>query len=1311
MPVLESLGLGTGVLSSELLTKLLNAEREGTELRLDARSKLVEAKITAYGEAKSRMAKLQTAALTLSSPSLTGATKVTSSDESILTAEGSVAAVPGSYNVEVLNTAKSHALASGLYSSLDEIVGTGKLVFSFGELSYDGADNLSGQTANASKAGKTLTIDSSNNSLAGIRDAINQANFGVTANIVKDGSGYRLQITSTDTGVENGLRIEAQDASGNVLSTGLGALSYTETHQNLTQTSKGEDAQVRVNGLTISRSSNSIEEVIRGVTLNLKSADVGKNINVNVSSDIEGLTKTLQDFVTSYNDLKEFVDANMQFDKDTQQGGIFLGDSTMRNMMSQIRAMISKPIVGINGSYRALTELGIDTNRHNKYLLDFNPAILDKALKSSRSSVIGLLSKTGTTTDSGVTYMNDSVNTKPGTYGVNITQLATQAKYQGGSVAGLDFSSPVVIDVNNNKFTINVNGKSANIELQQGSYATGEELARQIALKINSSDSLSSSGNSVSVVYNSTNKSFDLTSNKYGSSSQVSFTSVSPNTANTLGFNAIGSGAYQGVGLTALNAEAFAGKGASSLPGADTVASTLGINFAANNATFSLNIDGAGPVAVTVNQNANGIDLNGDGVHGDRKDSLQAVQSAIDATSLNGQVTAQFDSNGYLIFTTTGIGAGKSIEVTGVGNTDSDTKLGLKGDQGVVQNGKDVGLVLGSNVEFNVKVDNTSSTTKVSVPAGTYNTGADLAAAVQAALNNTLATDPAFSGAVTGASTATGTRDISTVNFATAPAGFSLNLNGQIKDIVVNGADPDPIVNVQAALDAAYGAGVVTASLDGSGLKLSSVATGHQQYIEVLGDGRGAHSSSFADLSSGLDFSGSNNASFDLTVDGVTLNVNVAGNGTLGSNDSQSNLNTIQQAIDSALAASGQFSAGDVVAKVDDSGKLYFETQSKNGVKTANTFGANASLSISNLNANATNLLGMTGEVQNNGQDSFGLARGERTFGYDLAAQVDYQYDSDSRQGSLKISVGGLGTRVSFSDLDNNAIAFLGLQDSAYYQPQVARGKDVEGTIDGVVGVGEGQYLRAADGNEKAINGYYLGNESANFSDGVVIDSSNDTFKIAIDGVEAEITLAHGPYTSGTAMASALQAAINEHATFKGKGLGVKVEYTDDANSITHHKFGIISATKGSASSVRITEANAAVAAALGFVNGIGGGEIGKDQVGEPSHASGIRLKISGSTLGDRGSVTFVSGFGDQLKGILSSFLNGATSVMAGRSDALNKETDSIAYDRSRMESRLSAMEARLKASFMYNDAIAAKLYSTLDFVKMQFEAMNKSKK
>ena len=168
MASIESLGLGSGVLTTDLVDKIITAEKEGGELRLNNRQELVEAKITAYGEIKSLMSTMQASVNTLASPSEAGATKATSSNEDLLTVTTSSLADPGSYNIDVLNTAKSHSLATGTYTSFDEVVGTGSLTFSFGDITYDTNGDFVSQTANTSTPSKTLVIDESNRTLSGI---------------------------------------------------------------------------------------------------------------------------------------------------------------------------------------------------------------------------------------------------------------------------------------------------------------------------------------------------------------------------------------------------------------------------------------------------------------------------------------------------------------------------------------------------------------------------------------------------------------------------------------------------------------------------------------------------------------------------------------------------------------------------------------------------------------------------------------------------------------------------------------------------------------------------------------------------------------------------------------------------------------------------------------------------------------------------------------------------------------------------------------------------------------------------------------
>lgn len=1315
MAAIESLGLGSGVLTNDLVDKIIGAEREASELRLDREETIVDAKITAYGEIQSLADKLKSAAGALASPSEAGSTIATSSDESILTATGSALADPGTYNIEVLNTAKSHSLVTAAYSSFNEIIGSGEIRITFGEISYNAGGDFLSQDVNPDKGGDPITIDSSNQTLSGIRDAINNANIGARANIINDGTGYRLVISSEDTGAENALRIETFDADGNLATSGLSALAFNENQNgsgNLEETARGEDAELQVNGLTITRSSNSVDEVIDGVTLDLKSADVGKQVTVSVEPDSEGIQENIQAFVDAYNEFKKFSDDLTSFNSDTEQAGLLLGDSTIRSIQQQIRSLISQPIVGLAGTqYRSLTELGVNTDRNNDFLLGFDASVFNKAIRNEPDSIVSILSKSGNTSDSQITYVNDSINTQAGSYGVEITQLATQAKLLGGSVSTLDFSQPVIIDENNDDFTINVDGTNEAVTLTHGSYASGDDLAKQIALQINSGKNIRNNFSSVSVDYNANNQSFDITSNKFGSKSRVSFTSVDSNSANTLGFNILGKGEYQGVPLTTINSDAFLGEGASTQPGSRALAQNEGINFAANNATFSIDI-GGGPVAVTVNQNAAGNDLNSDGVIGDRKDTLQAIQTAIDATSLNGDVEASFDNNGNLIFNTTAVGDTQQIEITAVGSSVADSQLGLDATQGVQINGDDAGITFSDPVEFNLTVDGVTTSSKVSVPAGTYLNGDDMATAIQTAIKAQLDVDPEFSAVTRGAETSVGSRDISTnIDFSSVNAGFTLNVSGVEKEVIVNSDSGDNVADVQAALDTAFGANVVTASQDSNGLKLTTVVATppttppHQDFIQVTSDGRGAQTSAGAVINSGVDFSGANNATFTLAVAGIDINVDVNGNGTNGSNDKNSTLNVVQQALDQALVASGQFQAGDVVAKLDDSDQLYFETLSKEGTKTAATFGAAAQIEVKNLGGTAAITLGLSAETQTNGYDAFGLSD-TRSYGYDVIPEVSYEFDPETNLGSFAINIGGNATSVSFSDLDTPAVTIFGLLDADSFTPRVATGTDVAGKINGVDAKGSGQFLTAENGNKEASNGFYIANPTADLSSGITIDSSNNTFTINVDGTESEITLVNGSYNNGTSLASALTEAINQNQTLKEAGKSVVVEFNDDPESFAFGKLGIISASKGAESSVTMVDVPAGAAATFGFIAGRADGEAGKAKEGEIDPSSGIRLKVTGGSLGNRGDVTYITGFGDRLNDILGNILDGSSGTIKTRQDALDKEKLTITEDRERLDTRLAAQEARLKSQFLFNDAIIQKLNSTGDFIKQQFDAI-----
>jgi flagellar capping protein FliD len=1316
MAAIESLGIGSDLLTSDLVENIINADKAAGDRRLTTRQSVIDAKISAYGEIQSKLFDFSETIVVLADDSNAGATKSESSDETILTATATTSAPSGTYAVEVQRIAKANSLVSEPYTSVTETVGKGELTFSFGTTAFNGGGGYDSFTTNPDAATQTITINDGNNSLQGLRNAVNDADFGVKASIVFNGSGYVLQMTSAETGENMSMEIVAKDENGALATTGLSNFAFNKNQDtpgnNLTQTQAGQDALLNVNGLAVTRSSNEVTELIDGVTLNLKSANVGEEVSITVGADISAISGNIQDMIDTYNDFQETYKELTAFDETKSTGSLLLGDSTLRGINNQVKSILTSTVSGISGtSFRSFSELGIFTDQNNSFKLSFDSSKFLKGLNEDRESVSGVFATQGTTTDNRINYSNESVNTKPGTYDINITQLATKGFYEGGSVDLLDFSSAVEINDSNDGLGVNLNGKTSSISLTQGSYSTGDELAAEIQLQINSAKDFTDRGFSSTVAFDATNNSFSMTSNTYGSSSQIYITSTDSNTANTLGFANLGEGEFKGTPLSSLNSEYFNGYGTSTFGSSNSVSETTGINFASSNATFGISLNGAAAETVTVNLNAGGSDLNSDGVFGDRKDVLQAIQTAVDATALNGSVTASFNDDDQLIFKTSNSSATDTIEITAAGSNTSDVLLGLSTTDGVQTTGKDPGLTFGANVEFQLGVNGTTSANTISLPAGTFNTGAALATALETQINSDLVGDANLSSLISGALAEEGTRDIlSNIDFSAANSGFVLNVNGVEKTILMNADSGNNITDIQTKLDFEFGAGIVTAQLgSGDGLELITNSQTSDDFIQVASDGRGAFTSGGAVIAGGVDFSGANNATFDLLVDGITLNVDV--NGNAGSGDKTDSLSAIQDALDLSILNNSAFEPGDIVAKLDPSDQIYFETVSRDGVKTSGMFGSSASIEIQSADANAQSTLGLSGvnTSYTGGYDAFGLDN-EIKFGSDITADVRYEYDADTDKGQLIINVGGNGNSVSFASVDASAVSFLGIKEPDGSENDVVTGLDTEGTINGVAANGNGQFLTAQNGNAAATNGFYVANQTAIESAPLTIDATNEEFTIKLDGIEAVITIPQKTYASGTELATAMQKAINENSTIDGEDLSVKVDYTDDVASSAYGTLGIISTSTGFGSKVEITNISSEAATAYGFTVGQGDGDTGKAKDGEVDDASGIRIKVEGGDLGDRGSITYVSGIADQLKNLLQNFLDPNGGTLNTKFNALEKQQVTLDEDKESFDARIAATEARLKSQFLYNDLIISSLKTTEDFLTQQFEAMANSR-
>ncbi len=1310
MASIQTLGLGSNVLTSELVEQIIEADRAATESLINSRKEITEAKISAFGEITSKLSTFHGIVEDLADDDVISSTVSSSSDETILTATASSSAVPGSYSVEVQALAQAHSLASASFADSGTTVNltAGVLEFKFGTTTYTGGGAYDTFTENADKPGTTITVPAGS-TISELRDLINTADFGATAAIVFDGSGYKLSVVSDDSGLDNSLEITARDSAGGPLATdGLEGLAYNAsqaTASNLSESQVAQDAVLTFNGLSVTRESNAINDLVTGTTLNLQKANVGQTVTVIVGADLTTFSEKIDEMVAAYNDLKDSVDFYTAYDAVKQEAGLLTGDITIRTLMVGVNNLLSSSVSGITGKeFESFAELGIERDQNNNFNLKFNVGTFLVAMEEDRDTVIDIFGVSGTTTDSLIQFSNDSINTNAGDYDINITTIASKANFEGAIISSLDFVAPVLINNANDDYTINVDGTSATFALTQGSYTTGVSLAAEIQSKINGSSTLTNVGANVAVTYDSTNTRFDITSNRFGDSSEVSFTSVDTNSANSLGLNELAVGTFSGSNLSALSSAYLVGQGASTTASTTSVASTDGIDFSLSNATFSIDVDGGGAVAVTVNEDAASSDLNGDSVFGDRLDILQAIQNGIDATALNGNVTASFDSNNKLLFTTNAVGVAKTIEITAVGSNASDTLLGLDASDGVQTNGRDAGLTLAaSDASFDLTLDGTATATTIEVAAGTYTSGNDIATAVQSAINTALAIDANFTGKVVGAASDVGSRDISTnIDFSAINSGFVLNVNGTSNEIVVNTDSGNNITDIQTALDAAFGGGIVTASLSGTGLLLTTDTTGHTEYLQVSSDGRGAQTTAASAITTGVDFSGANNASFDVTVDGVTMNVDVNTDASAG--DGDDTIAAIQAALDTALVASGQFAAGDVVATRDGSNQLILETAAKSGVKTANTFGSSASIQVSNLGGTTVANLGLVAETQTNGYDAFGIGDDVK-FGYDITANVDFVNDADNGTGVLEVTIGGNATTLVFSNVSTIATSSLGIHIPDGSESTATTGSDVAGSINGVTATGSGQYLTAQNGNTDASNGYFIANQSAIISASVVIDSTNEKFTLSLNGVEAEVSVAQGTYATGTALASAIETAVNGTSAFSSLGYGIKAEYTDDAASSLYGKIGLISNITGNDSKVIMTTVSSAAQTAYGFEVGQGDGEVGSDAVGSVDDASGVRIKVLGGSTGARGTVNYISGLADQINDLLDLYLNSSTGSLDLQVDGLNDDLDELANDQTDLDARMDAQEELLRAKFLAADLVISNIKLMETFLTQQFDA------
>lgn len=519
MPTID--GLVTGIDTQSIIDGLLQVGKTQTSL-LTARQAEIKTKQAVYASIKDKITTLRSQAATLGKTqnSIFNTRKSTVSDESALSATVSSTAAAGVYRLKVNSLAQAHQVATQVLPDADSEITQGTITLRAG-----------------SRSPVTITVDSTNNTLSGLATAINDANAGLSASIVEDGSGARIVLTAEKTGTANAISITSNLAasSGNATQP---AFDFGNPVQAAT------DASVTLGSgtgaVTVTSDTNRISTLIGGVDLNLANADPAKTITLTVTRDTEPATKAVNDFVTSYNDLMDFLSKQTSYDAGTQSGGPLLGDSQVSTIRNQIQTTILGTVSGVSGQVNRLSSIGVTVGDTGQ--LTFNSSKLTSILNGSTPGVSAddvrrLFSLDATSTNSGIRYVSGSNRTADSStpYEVNITQAATQASVTAAGALG----ASTVIDGSNNSFSLTVDGKSTgSLTIASGTY-TQDQLAGAIEKLVNSSPDLGGRTVRVAVIANQ----LQITSPTYGSSSEVRLSSSG--TANaTLGLD----GTEAGVG-------------------------------------------------------------------------------------------------------------------------------------------------------------------------------------------------------------------------------------------------------------------------------------------------------------------------------------------------------------------------------------------------------------------------------------------------------------------------------------------------------------------------------------------------------------------------------------------------------------------------------------------------------------------------------------------------------------------------------------------------------------------------------------------
>jgi len=555
---INSLGNASGIDTQSLVSQLVQVEREPSQQRLDSRRERLDAQISAYGTLKSALSEFQGLISQLSNNDTFDARTVALPDTDVLTPNSLASgAQPGSYQLEVVSVAKSQSLALATQADSKTALGaTGTLNIRFGDWSYSGTPAVvpSSFSVNEDRAALAINVTATD-TLESIAKKITDTKSGVQANVLTVDGQSQLLLTAP-SGASNAMEISVSDAS-------LDDFAFnTGNYANVTETQQASDAQLKVNGLSVNRESNEIDDVIEGFNFTLNKSSGGETFSFTIEADTSVADQAVREFVEGYNSLyttlKNLTGVTRDEDNNLVRGDL-ANDGAAKTIFERLRSLISATVPGLDGSgYNALTNIGIRTELDGTIAIDeddystaFNQnfdlvqALFAPSVSSANPLVEARIGSAASAAVSG-SYTIDI--TQDPSKGYAVTNALTGGESFNGGLVLFDLADnrfedgsgvPTNLDASTMgdfSFKVKVNGTESKTITLDDSYANPAEMAEDIQAQINSDSKVGGTGAAVDVVYDSLTGQFTLTSRSNGEKSGVIFTSVSAELAK-LGFS------------------------------------------------------------------------------------------------------------------------------------------------------------------------------------------------------------------------------------------------------------------------------------------------------------------------------------------------------------------------------------------------------------------------------------------------------------------------------------------------------------------------------------------------------------------------------------------------------------------------------------------------------------------------------------------------------------------------------------------------------------------------------------------------------